>query len=393
MRASSIWNVGSLAIARGIAQVGLAVSAFAIARRVGVEGLGSYTLLTAIGSVGVGSAAAGAAVFVLRNASRGGRWPLRRLLRLLLVVAGPGVAAVLIAGSFVGTSTSRGAVLAAVVAYLAFGWLTLASASQCGAGRFGAAAAGEAVAGVATPVLTLVSLLLGWGIRGALLSIAAASICGITVMTRQGSEPERRPPEPIPPLRSLVPFILMGSASAGYGRLDAIIVAMTAGETVLGYYGAAYRFLGPLLIVSGSFGTVFFARVSKMSGGISATVRQGRLVLALILVPLALAGALLAPILVKVLYGESFGPAITPARVLLVSAVPLALYWPLAHMLNAVGHERDWTRSLAVATGVNAGVVAVVAPRFGATGAAAAWVGAECLLLLLVAAYTRSIHR
>lgn len=365
-----------LVLARSLSQAGLAVAVILIARETGVAGLGRYALLTAAGSVMVSSVWSGGAVLATRHAGSTASWS-SGLVRKLSALSVAGAAGVLLTGWLAGEERWTAASLIAAMAYLVSGGVAFASGVLCGLGRIRHAAIGEGIAGVLLPVLTGVALALGLRLTGALLAIAAASAVALAVMARGLP----RSSAPTPSWASLWPFVLMGLASAGYARLDALAIRVATPVETIGLYSAAYRLLGPLLIGASAFGSVYLARLSSgAASGDRADLRRGSMVLFGVLAPVAAVEMAAAPWLIRVLYGGGFEAAVTPARVLLLSALPLALYWPRAHALNAAGRERTWAALLAGAAGVDAVAAGGAARAIGASGAAWAWVGTEVLL-------------
>jgi O-antigen/teichoic acid export membrane protein len=86
---------------------------------------------------------------------------------------------------------------------------------------------------------------------------------------------------------------------------------------------------------------------------------------------------LLAPWAIRLVYGSSFVSAVTPARLLLLSILPLALYLPSAAALTAAGRERTWMKIQACGLLVDVVLVAILGSRHGANGAALAWLLSE----------------
>jgi O-antigen/teichoic acid export membrane protein len=370
-----------LGAARAVSQLGLAVATIALAREMGIAGLGRYAFFTAVGSIGVASVASGLAVAATRDEARGDAWSISTVLRLSPLLI-PGIVAVLGAGVLVQGPGGLRPAAAAVVAYALSGWLAVNSALACGAGRYGRAALGEAATGVALPVFTVAALVAGTGIVGALVAVAASAALGTAVM---GSMLHGSRGTAGRTAGSSWPFVMMGLAAVGYTRFDAVAVRIVGGDVELGLYSAAYRLLGPVLLLASAFGSVFFSHLSRDGGRIDPrTLRRGSAVLAAMILPVALVEAICAEWLVDVLYGPGFDGAVSCARVLLLAAVPLAAYWPVAHALNASGNERTWASVLTVAMVADALLAGFLVAWWGAVGAAAAWVAAESAVAVFV---------
>lgn len=380
--ARTVGPAALLGAARGLAQLGLALATVVIARDLGVDGLGRYAFFTSAGSIGVASVASGLAVAATRDVAQGVSWSRRTLLGLAPLMVPGAAAVVMLAIAVQGPSVWEAAIFT-VASYALSGWLAISSAVACGAGRYRRAAAGEAAAGTALPVLTVLGVAVGAGLHGALLAVGGAALVGTLIIGGLGTTGAEPAPRTV---ASSVPFVLIGVAAAGYARLDALAVYFAGGESALGLYSAAYRLLGPVLILTSAFGSVFFAEASRAKGEPDrAVLRRGVVVLGAMVVPVAAIEAAAAPWIIDVLYGPGFEGAVAPARVLLLAAIPLALYWPFAHALTAAGHERTWARVLGLAAVVDAVLAGWWVMVWGVVGAAAAWVVTEsCVAMFLV---------
>lgn len=384
-------SAAGLTAARALTQAGVFISAVAVARALGPGSFGKYSFVLSLAALSAGGLGAGLPVLAIREtaAGRGGADLNGRLLVSQLVATGIGTAGLGLLGYlFLGGSGGMAEGLLAGAVYVGFSLVTLGSSVQAGRQRYLRPVLGESVTGVACASFTILSLSLGLGVLGAIASLAIGTVVGISVLwwdvpltltVRARAIADS--------LRQATPFLALGILSAGYLRIDTVVLGLVASQSTVGIYSAAYRILGPFALLLSGFGTVFYSRMSL--GGRSAREwhgmrRQARALLFVTLVPLVIAGFLAAPWLIDRVYGNSFSSALLPTRVLLCSVVPLALYWPAAHALNAAGRERTWTLLLAALMATDATLVVLLGHSLGATGAALAWLIAESLLLLLI---------
>jgi O-antigen/teichoic acid export membrane protein len=390
---------GQLFVARGMSQVGTLAASVLVARSTGPKGLGLYSAGFALGSVVVGGPTTGLPFLVLRSTSeRTIDLPtLRTAVKTQLAVS---VVAVAVAGvigdlSFGGVQ-GLAIGLTAGLAFVGLGLALLGSNVQSGSKRFLRAAIGDAAAGILFPVFTVLALALRLGVPGVLGAIAAAAFCAAIIQWYR--LPPLLPASRLTRLRftDALPFVLIGAMAAGYGRIDTYTLDLVAGTQVVGYYSAAYRLLGVFSLGGSAFGTVYYARLSEHGSTAESwerTRRTGALYFLLFCLSLLVALELGVPLIINVVYGSSFRPAIVPARILLLSIVPWALYWPKANALNSAHRERRLGCALALGLVVDCLAVAIIGRRFGASGAAWAWVVAESLTLLAVSLFGRGVLR
>lgn len=156
-------------------------------------------------------------------------------------------------------------------------------------------------------------------------------------------------------------------------RLDVAILGAIAGPAVLGGYAVASKYAELLRLPGTALTWVFYPRLAKLEQGQAALVARRMIRPALAGVAVAAVPiALLASPVMRLLYGESFGPAVTPARVLVAGMVLAGASGIASAYLY--GRGTPGLNSLVLGIGL---VVTIVLdfsliPRFGALGAAVA---------------------
>lgn len=388
---------GQLLAARGVQQFGILVAGAFVARVEGPANYGLYAAAFSIGSLLVGGPTSGLPVLLLRRASEEDldRRAVRRALNLQMTVA----CCASIAAALVGTAVFRsvsGAV-ASVAAGLGFACLSIALLGanvQSGRRHFGRAAASDLTAGLMFPTLTGVALGVGLGVSGALFAIAAAGLLASIPVWRDQSE--LGPTGESSPLRvtHALPFVALGILNAGYGRIDVVVLEMVRSSEEVGMYAAAYRMLGPLGLLGSAFGTVYFSNLSQAdqnSEDWSRRRRGGAAVFLGVALVFLVALEASAPLVIRLVYGSNYASSVGPARVLLLSVIPWALYWPHANALNAAHLERMFSAILSLGLVVDVALVWIIARGFGAIGAAWAWVLSETVIMIGVAVASRGI--
>jgi len=367
------------------------VASVLVARAVGPSEFGVYSAVMAMGTVIVAGSGGGLGLLGLRRVAQNDFDDafLRRIGLANLVITLCAAVVVLVLAQLT-LGIRRSFLLGGLcgLAFVAFSATSLASGFHSGARNFGRAALGEGLSAASVIVLTIIALAVGLGVGGAILAFGLGTASGaVFLWWRLPKRAEAIAGQSVSPFRiaQVVPFLALGLAAGGYLRLDTMVVAAIAESSVVGYYAAAYRFLGVFNLLGSAFGTVFFSRLSQLSDNRAEwqrVRRQGTLLFILAVLPLLAVLFLSAPVVIRALYGQRFGAAVAPARWLLLSVIPYCLYWPSAHALNSSGYERRWTVILVGGCLIDTALVVLLVPYWGASGAAMAWLAAELGVLV-----------
>jgi O-antigen/teichoic acid export membrane protein len=314
-----------------------------------------------------------------------------------------------------GTILSTGLVVRTTFALTAMAALIVAAV----AGFFGDSGGVVAVAAIATPlsaasvltagstarfrpeVASMLTLIQGvlWfiavvtvGRTGSMMAIAACFVVVTLLQTGIGVAINRRVvplsrPSMLEARRILAvswPLAISALAMTAYYRTDSVILFQTRGASELGYYAAAFKFIDVAQLAPG----ILIAPLLPMAATSAAMdAMRRRLVLSLATRAAAVIGAgtavvliALAPQLIDLIFGVSFEPAVRPLVVL-----ALAFMWlPLGFVGTTICSARGAVRPVAaICVGVavvNVIGLALVCPRWGATGAAAVTAGTQFLV-------------
>ena len=187
---------------------------------------------------------------------------------------------------------------------------------------------------------------------------------------------------------------VLGLMYTGYGRVDTVLVVPVAGADVAGFYSAAYRLIGPFSLVGGAFSTLYFSRLCACNTDRAQWTRvrrRGTLLFSALMTGSMAVLFVLTPTIIHAFYGSSFESAVDPARILLLSILPWSLWLPKSAELASLRLEGRATAGLAFALILDVLLVAVLGRRFGASGAAWAWVASQSALFLVLSVMTRGI--
>ena len=176
---------------------------------------------------------------------------------------------------------------------------------------------------------------------------------------------------------------LTGVFVTTYYRFDSIALFQIRGADATGYYGAAYRLLDVLQILPSALaGPLLPLIASRLQGrewsqDVQRWVDRLVIVLFAFAVPVVVGGALLAPKVITLLYGDSFGPSVTLLRILLPAFLSITLGHVVTGVVVATDRIKLLAKTAAAATVLNIAAVLVMVPRFGAVGAAAVTLATE----------------
>jgi O-antigen/teichoic acid export membrane protein len=172
-------------------------------------------------------------------------------------------------------------------------------------------------------------------------------------------------------------------------RLDFAILGALAGPAVLGSYAVASKYAELLRLPGTALTWVFYPRLAKLGETEAATVARRMIRPTLIgIVVAAIPVALLTSPVMRLLYGEQFDAAVTPARVLLAGMLLAGGSGVASAYLY--GRGTPGLNSLVLGLGLVVTVVLdlLLIPRFGALGAAAAstaaYLATDALLIVLL---------
>jgi acetyltransferase-like isoleucine patch superfamily enzyme len=172
-----------------------------------------------------------------------------------------------------------------------------------------------------------------------------------------------------------------------------------APQAVVGWYGVSTRLFTTLLFVPMIIATTWLPRLSAAFSQSPATLRAAartpiELVLTIML-PVSVGAALVAPSLIRLLYGAAFAPAAPVLVLLAITLIPMALNMIAYNILVASNRQLIWTAALAGACVLNPALnfilIRVTQARLqnGAIGAAASLLLTEIIIAALAIVIVR----
>lgn len=241
--------------------------------------------------------------------------------------------------------------------------------------------------------LGVAALALGWGVLG--LGLAYLSGGGLAVAAGFLWLCRRffRPRLALAPaggwhlLRQALPLGGAIAFSAAYTRTAVFLLEGLHDPEAVGLFAVAQKLTEPMAIVPAALmAAVFPALAQRLARGGEEAAHLARLSVGLLALTggtIAAGGFLGGPWLIERLYGGEYGGSKAALQTLSL-AVPLTFVnYALTHFMIALDRQRLNLLFNAILFCVNAALCAALIPRYGATGAAAAVLVSELLLLAL----------
>jgi O-antigen/teichoic acid export membrane protein len=241
--------------------------------------------------------------------------------------------------------------------------------------------------------LGVLALLLGWGFVGlaavsVVANVVSATILGM-LLVRHCFRP-RLSWEPASGrwmMNTSFPLMINHLLASVFFRIDVLLLKPMQGDTVVGYYGAAYKYIDGLLIIPQYFTQAIFPLMSRYAASardslMRAYVLSLRLLLVLAL-PIAAGTPFVARGLILVLGGGEYLPDSMIALQLLIGFLPLSFVNSVTqYVLIAIDQQRFLTKAFVIGVTFNVAANLVAIPLFSYRGAAVVTIFSEVALLL-----------
>lgn len=188
------------------------------------------------------------------------------------------------------------------------------------------------------------------------------------------------------------PLAMVGVLGVVYGQIDSVMMGYWNQITETGWYNAAYRIIGAVLVLNSFVSTSFFPVLSKYfkeSKRIFQKVWTAQIELLILLaLPIVSGGIIFAPRIIEFIYGSGYQPSILVFQILLLMVGINFLQMPFRQALIAADHQRKVFWTTLIGTGVNVILNAILIPRFSLYGAAIATSTTWFILLLCFIVFT-----
>jgi len=281
-----------------------------------------------------------------------------------------------------------------VVYYALTGWAELLGMALRVRGRRGLEAVTIVALRASGLALAAAALLTGAGLRGLVWAMAlspAPPLALAAALLARTSAPASGPADDPAAmgvgrtLKASLPLAVNGGLALLSLRIEVLVLALVRGSLEAGLFAAALKVVELVNVVPAAIAAGAMPALTREAArGTDPVRRRTAGTAALLAAPAAAGVVLVAPGLVKVL-GGGYAPAAGPLRVLGPALLAMFMNTILLHALMAAGRARLLPVLTAWRVGAAALLAAALIPRFGATGAAAGFLAAELLLLVLAA--------
>lgn len=387
-----------------VAQITIKLLSFAftvlIVRRLGAGEYGQYAAVAAFGTMFLFIGDLGLSPYCVREVARlrdapDGRARISELygtvLWLRLVLSFAAVTLML----FVAWLTGRPLVMIGALALNAIGMLLYAlqgtsEAMLAGHERLDIAAGAKVAYQLAFVTLGGAALVLGLGYYGLIYATLAAILLltGLSWLgaRRVGTRPGRLRLSRWPALvHAALPFGIVAFALGLSYRFDSVLLNIFWGDSVTGYYNAAYNLVFSTVFLSNAINTALYPSLSRQSTISPDAVSglYGRIISYLMMIglPIAFGASFLAHRIVPFLFGPDYQASI-PALRIVIWVVPLMFLSEfLGYAVIIGGQERRVARSVLISTGANVLINLALVPTIGLLAAATMTVVTELVLV------------
>jgi O-antigen/teichoic acid export membrane protein len=178
-------------------------------------------------------------------------------------------------------------------------------------------------------------------------------------------------------LSSLLPFTMIAGINIINQKTDILMLGVLKGPEEVGIYNIAVQ--GSLLVSFAltAFNVVLVPNVARLYAQGEHKQLQ-RLLTNSAAITSVIAGATAVILvfsgqwLLEKVFGESFEEAYIPLCIMIFGQLVNALMGSVGYFLTMTGHEKETLRALGISTAINVALNAVLIPKYGITGAAAA---------------------
>ncbi len=319
-------------------------------------------------------------------------------LRLGFSVAALPLSLVWIAGFGLSGNLTAGTAWAIILLMIGFWPSALAGSITTvfrGYEKFEYLAAGQLLASIIKVPLGLAALLAGWGVVGLAAASVAVNFIQVAVLESLQNNQVFKPKLNLNYYdRALAKTLLAGSFPLMLNGLiinilfksDGILLGAFRGDTELGLYNSAYKFIDALLIIPSTLTIALFPLFSvygkNKKENLLRAYREGLRLLLVIALPISAGTLFVAYDLISFLGGPAYLPGGAIALQILIWFLPFSYINGLTqYVLIAIDKQRSITWAVVVAAVVNIALNLIFIPSFGYQASSAITIITELVLL------------
>ena len=243
--------------------------------------------------------------------------------------------------------------------------------------------------------LGAVVLILGWGFVGLAFVSVLGNLFTLSVLTvllrrhcfkpRPGTELDWKFQAQM--VNTSFPLMLNHLLATVFFRINILLLKPMKGDMVVGYYGAALKYIDGLNVIPSLFTIAIFPLMSRYAATAKETLYRAYVLslrlLLLLAFPVAAGTPFIARELILLLGGSNFLPHAQIALQIVIFFFPLSCVNQVTqYVLIALDQQRFLTKAFAIGVAFNLVANLLLIPRFGYQGAALVAVLSELALLL-----------
>jgi O-antigen/teichoic acid export membrane protein len=187
-------------------------------------------------------------------------------------------------------------------------------------------------------------------------------------------------------IRSALPLGLAYLAVTLYAGIDTVLLDRMVGESAVGYYNAAYKFIYQAIVLPIAFVNSLFPFMSEYwhrdQEKLKILFQKAYDAMVLIAIPFGVTVTITAPKLILLIYGNPYTPSILPLQILIWAVVLMFQTIIFGYMMVALDQQR---KSLVIdlcALGLNIGLNLILIPLWSFIGASITTVVTELFVLI-----------
>jgi len=192
-----------------------------------------------------------------------------------------------------------------------------------------------------------------------------------------------------PTLKEAWPFGVAAMSGIVYTYIDSIFLSIFKGNTVVGWYSAAYRLMLVVLFIPGAFNTVIFPVMSPL---FKSSVESLKMIneryfkyMLIIGVPLGFGTTFLADKIILIIYGASYSNSIICLQILIWTIVFTFIGASFVQVLQSINKQLIITKIAGLSVIINIILNLILIPNYSFIGASIATVLTEIVLVGYIA--------
>jgi len=188
-------------------------------------------------------------------------------------------------------------------------------------------------------------------------------------------------------IKEALPFGLAMTFVMIFYWIDSVMLSLMKGDTVVGWYNAAYRMVLFLLFIPNSFIAAIYPVTSKFymtsKDSLRLIYKKAFKYLTILGIPIGVGTTLLAKRIILLIFGTEYMNSIFPLQILVWSSVFIFMSFSFANLFNSLNRQILVTKIAGIAVILNVGLNLILIPKYSLIGASITTVLTEFVTLIL----------